>query len=624
MDIPHFTIRSVQRYWWAALALLALLLWGIFTPIAHQCIDELIYQLMARYMAEAGSLSIPNGYDELPVNPLVILFTQPTQGKLYPQYPSFYGVIAAPLYFLAGMRGLFLLNIASFIGVLWLIRTIAQRCFDDPAISRASVLVALLGTFLWNYSQSIWPHMSALFCVLLAFRLALEVAQQHRPFWRATLCGAAIGMGMNLRLDAAFALPGILAVLLFTPKNSWKSMLMLLPGLLLGIAFLSVTNHIKFNSLFPLTYGGHLDGHTAFSQYYPATMLAVCALLLACKAKPMQRAIQYRFPLAIAGAALLAAAAALMVNHYGFYNILVYFSGNRITQEPAVWFHVIKKSLLQSCPFILPLLVGLACGRRNYAAEGKAILLLLVVPLTYIVVFCGRNWHGGMSMQMRYLLPVLPFLSILGGYYVVRMTERSKFRFTRSFAWYMGLLLCLCASLAVYSAHSYAHQHAFIVRVVPLAIAAASALLAAAWELRGERFPALRAWVLGGFLLALFWGGCMAWIYDYHGEVMARQEYLDNYRRLESVIPDNAVLIHGSYEHHGLMKTLKPNIRMWNGGSTQDFKRTFEFYSARDIPLYLSLDNPRSWRQAQQLLGELPPGAATYIQEKRLIRIARP
>ena len=94
----------------------------------------------------------------------------------------------------------------------------------------------------------------------------------------------------------------------------------------------------------------------------------------------------------------------------------------------------LKKSLLQSCPYIAALVIPLAQALRR-GRDAKAITLLLLLPACFIGVYSYFAWHGGLCLNLRYLVPTLPFAAILTAYAWKELTHTLN----RSW-WLMGFV----------------------------------------------------------------------------------------------------------------------------------------------------------------------------------------
>jgi hypothetical protein len=77
-----------------------------------------------------------------------------------------------------------------------------------------------------------------------------------------------------------------------------------------------------------------------------------------------------------------------------------------------VYAGALKKALLQSAPFLVLVVVPILRARRELELRTR-VAWLLVVPVCMIGFFGVFVWHGGMCINLRYLLSALPFLCVL-------------------------------------------------------------------------------------------------------------------------------------------------------------------------------------------------------------------
>ena len=167
----------------------------------------------------------------------------------------------------------------------------ALRLFGKRSLAILASLIFMIGTYSWEYSLSIWPH--ALTTFLTTSALALVIRAEDRTGIRRALhllaTGVLAGIAITTRLDAAFAVPGFLVVPAFfgktrSPSRSLQSSALAALGLIPALAFLSLTNHAKFQTWQPFSYGpwnaagGNAGGMTA---YAPLAAVAVVGLLAA-------------------------------------------------------------------------------------------------------------------------------------------------------------------------------------------------------------------------------------------------------------------------------------------------------------------------------------------------------
>ena len=77
-----------------------------------------------------------------------------------------------------------------------------------------------------------------------------------------------------------------------------------------------------------------------------------------------------------------------------------------------VYFGALKKSILQGLPYLVILAIPIWTLIRD-PRHRLAIAMLFQVPAGYIGFYSYFAWHGGISLNLRYFVPVLPFTSIL-------------------------------------------------------------------------------------------------------------------------------------------------------------------------------------------------------------------
>ena len=137
---------------------LTLVISVLFVTGGHLSVDEGVYHMMSRSFAASGGLGIWNGYEEFPSPELLPPVARVHEGQLFPAYPYLSTVLAAPLYRVAGYRGLFILNAVAFVGVVGLGYLIARALWRDTQLALNACLILIFATFAWQYSQTAWPH----------------------------------------------------------------------------------------------------------------------------------------------------------------------------------------------------------------------------------------------------------------------------------------------------------------------------------------------------------------------------------------------------------------------------------------------------------------------------------
>ena len=418
----------------AALQVVLALVWVQPGPLS---IDEVLYQWMARSAAEGHPLTVANGYGELPSPELATVdYMRTAGGRLTVQYPLLFPLLAAPLYALAGLLGVFLLNALAFAGVLVLTWRIGIRLLEDARAALAGVAILALGTFAWDYAMAAWPHMAVLLLELAAFERMLAALDAGRTdasevqAARATaIAGLLLGIAVGFRRDAVFFLPVVVLPLLFASPPRARTLSALAAGVLPPLALLGWLNWLRWGSWSPLSYGRvEPQEFRVLALVGALGLVGITALAL----PPLRRRATAALIARPRGAALAAAVLVLLLFALpqtapwmlrmldGVESLLFDLRGSatEVAGGQLFYFAVLyagglKKSLLQSLPW-LPLLFVTAALAWHDPPRRRPYALLLFPAAVYIGVQVFLNRHGGMSLNLRYYLPALPFLSLLG------------------------------------------------------------------------------------------------------------------------------------------------------------------------------------------------------------------
>lgn len=551
--------------------------WAAPGPLS---IDEVIYQRMVHNLVQGHGLSLWNGFEERPSPELAALFIRPVGDRLVAPYPYGFPAIAAPFYALFGSRGLVVVNALAFVGVLALCYRLGRDLLGSSASGLAAAGLLGLGTYAWEYSMATWPHTLALLLSLAALLAGLEAARTPRGAFRAALlavlAGLLLGAGTTVRFDVFFLLPLLLAPFLLAPSLRWRELGGLTAGLLPGLAFVSATNLARWETWIPFTYGSP-GGPTQAQAYLPLLAVAVVGfLLLRLAVHPSARAFAERrrpvLPVACAGILLGALVLpplrelALRLAE-GTYTLLVDIRNLPIDRvEPAmerteggavVYYGALKKALLQSCPY-LALLVVPAYGlfRKDPARLHRA---LLFAPMALVVgVFSFFSWHGGLALNIRYFLPVLPFAAILTVDAIRTLAARAHR------LWMLPSGAAMAGAMALYffwrpADHAVQAMEPLLLDV-PLLIAGLLATLCALWLVRPGRLPATLTLATAG--AALGWSTGVAFGYDAswaHHRRAAHHAFAT--RTAHHLEPDSLVLAEAAAPFYGLVEH-RPGVRI--------------------------------------------------------------
>lgn len=414
---------------WAGLLLAA--------PSGFFVVDEVIIWAATDAIAGSGSLTVDNGLafhqsEDLRIQNLLRVGPK----GLVPLYPSGYAILGAPLLLAFGLKGPMTLCVASAVLLLVVCRLIARRLSGgDERVAAVAVLLLGVASFLPDYAVTLLPHAPAALAVAISTLLAIRIAEgTGRPRRDAALIGLAISAGLLFRLDPIIALGPIGLWLLFRTEGPHRLALPALLGLLPGLAFLSVTNAIKFGTFNPLSYGATGGGDTTLSTYSALILAGVGAAAVALGARLLigrPRALA-----ALLGAAGAAAALVLgTVPEAGglvrriLHGLTVLFVDLRMTQEirqgivfledgGVLFWGLAKKALGQSMPWIAMTVVLM---RAPASPSRPGIGLLGLCILLWALPFALNSWHGGYASNLRYFTPVLPHLAILGALALTRI-----------------------------------------------------------------------------------------------------------------------------------------------------------------------------------------------------------
>lgn len=613
-------------------------------------VDEVGYHLMTRAVAAGTPWEIWNGYDELPCQELEVTVARTViahDGHLVGKYPPLLPWLAAALYPHFGFRSLVLVNIAAFTVALWLTWSIANRYLRAPWQALLAPLVLGLTTYAWEYAQGAWPHGLALMFSTGAFdcagrALAAWGGRRSRAVaWRWALgSGLLLGLGSLARLDVFLFIAVVGTMLLSASPPAPRLLAAVILGSSVGLLFLSIDNAVRLGIPFPFTYNRSTLELAPYARYAPLFLLfgLVVAVRLSWS-KPVGQALRAFAARALAtraarGAVLTVMLLALLLTPVrealeahllGVRDLLLDLASldpNR--REPAMertatgavlYFGHYKKALLQSCPYLAALVFLVRA--RSTGKKPRPPRWHLVLPLIVLLsAFSGRSWHGGMSLNMRYLLPALPMTSV-ATVWVLRESLPA--------GWLSRLTgAALCATVAVlflrqdWSAGPWTE---FLLLTVPLLLAGTLAVLFLSRALLQSSSPTRALSTFGGIalLVSMTWASLVALGYDYPA-----QRRLRAFNQLVSTtarehVPEDALLFMPLIDRFsGLIDV--PGVRLAN--PLQDGFRCFvpllrhhlsqgrPVYGAFSAPMWNELVRSPAFRgiSAEPVI-ELPGGA---------------
>ena len=443
------------------------------------------------------------------------------------------------------------------------------------------------------------------------------------------LAGVIAGVGIGIRLDVALAVPCLMAPFLFTGRRRLATTLAIPLGTLPALAVLSATNHLKFGVWSPFSYGPAAPATGDVATYLPLAALGL-ALLAAVRAgqHPELRALlQQRKRAALAAGVVISL---LLLALPGVRQLAVSLAtgaavllGDLRLLEPRGfnYFGYLKKSLLQSCPYLVLLVMPLFAAARGGEQRGR-IALLSLVPAAFVATYASFSWHGGQCLNLRYFVPILPFTSIL-----VALAIRSLFRDAgdgaRTRAWiYAWLTAALYWGLTRWGSGSPAHAK-LVYLTFPLWLSLVTLVLALGELLRARAMPrwwreGLRAAAVAG----LVWAGLVAFLYDYVGAAGMRHYTADLGRRASEVVADDSILfVLYPDPFFGLIESDRVRLAIPLNDDFHDFRALLAFQLAEQRPAYAVF--PKWMWRSMQGAGHLDGLERKVLWEHASIVLAR-
>ncbi len=597
----------------------------VITQPSHFSVDEGVYHMMARAMAQDGSLAVWNGYGETPSDELVYALLREdlrdgAAPRLVPQYPAIYAFIAAPFYMIGGYKGLFWINLLAFFGTVWATAAIARRLYGDRSVALNAVLFLILGTFTWEYAQGAWPHSLSMFMVAAAVLAGLVALDRESPgqatVW-AAVAGLVVGIGAGIRYDAILVAPALALPFLFGSPPRVRPLIGLAAGLVPGLLLLAITNEAKFGIFSPFTYGTDSSGADSVHGYISMVAAVGTAVALAWFAtrEPVCRHYAGR-PLWIAAAGIVAVALIMLVPQtralswrlmQGALELLVdlrfrpdidEWGVSRTPTGGLVYGQWLKKALLQNCPWLV--LLGIPAAGWLRRRDGRTAILFLVIG-AFITLYSYHRWHGGLSLNMRYFLPILPLAVILAADAWKTLSSGIPDGWRKT-AVTLGLLTALPWSFLLLKDPELTVEPVLL--ITPLAIAAA---LAAALILRTISAGRLRLAIGGaGLTLAavgLAWAFSTAFAYDLLRSSASRAV---NYRigaDVQTIVEPDAIVF--SRYANRVSVLIDDGIRLAfpRNDDFDDFRRLVDIHLAQGRPVYLAFNEEyRERLEADKLL----------------------
>ncbi|MEW6347637.1 MAG: hypothetical protein AB1646_01120 [Thermodesulfobacteriota bacterium] len=542
-------------------------------------IDEAVYHWLCVSFDRVGDLAIMNGYEEFPSPELSHPYFTIHDGRIFAPFPYLFPILAWPLYKMDGFRGLFLCNSLAFVGVVVLCFFTARRMFKDVDLALNSCLLLVLGSFAWEYSQSAWPHMVALLFVTAAFCCFTH------SYWPTTgragrlwgmAAGLVAGFSSGIRTDTILTFPALVLPFLFARPWRPRDAVTVVAGAIPGLAVSAMCNYLKFGEFSPFSYGQYQPNADALASLrglaIPALMGLVIAWVMtrtAC-ADAVKRHGKWLLVLACAAgivavaanpaivqlaASILANARTSLVDIRALDPGMVFPPMERTASGAVAHAGAFKTALLQSMPFLALLIVPIASILRR-ETDRTALIVLFVTPLTVAgygaYSFLQFEAGGGLCLNLRYLLPCMPFFAMLCAYAV---RELPRWWGTPVGPGGVAAVCVVTAGVFFLLTKGWMPNREgweFPILTVPLLIAgllAGFVLVAMGADLKSSAPFRIMGWTLA--VASIVWSGMICNVYDYLYHRHWRSLNLVFSEKLLQVVPGHSIFVAG----HGFFTT---------------------------------------------------------------------
>ena len=527
--------------------------WVVFLaamPTGLFLVDEAIYLAAVDGFLRSGGLAVDNGYALFGSDDLRLRYMHPGPEGLAPQYPSGYTLLAAPAYALGSLRGIMALNLAAALAVVALSMALARRFFEDRRVVLGTGLVLMAASFLPDYAVAIWPHAVSLAAAMAALLLGVDAVEGRRPLVGAgAASGLIIGLGMTLRLDVVLVLPALAAYGLIYAERPVRLGVAMAAGLVPGLLLATALNGLKFGQAVPITYGAPVGAADA-TRYLGlgAVLILGCFAALALRFVPALAPRRWwiwpGLAAAVAALALVPGlremglrwasnAWVLLADLRGHPKVDVVPGHIRTEAGYTLFFGVFKAALGQSLPWIgaLTALAAFSWDRQAH----RAMVLTALVSVATLLPFLPNAWHGGFGHSLRYLLYLVPAVSMLAAALFVRLIDLAG---APGRAEALLLPVALAAGIVGLLAMDPAFGAHLTRHLLPIALLAVLAAAGLALTVQPGAGRLLRAGMIAGFA----YSAVVVYAHDVPASMRQRQRAADS-ARAYAAVPDRSLVL---------------------------------------------------------------------------------
>ncbi|MCP4659175.1 MAG: hypothetical protein GY856_27510 [bacterium] len=255
-----------------------------------------------------------------------------------------------------------------------------------------------------------------------------------------------------------------------------------------------------------------------------------------------------------------------------------------------VYFRSLKKSLLQSCPYLTVLLGGLIHGLR--ARRERERLLLAALPIApFVAAYTFFAWHGGLSLNLRYWTPILPSCALLTGWVWHRLSARLGGAFWWATIGALAGGLAYAGAWRIYGTGMAGRETVLL--SLPLALAGGLGVLLLVCELGSVR--RLAGPTLLVFAAALVWAGAVTFAYDWPRQRAHRRANLEIARNAAELVESDSLLITPFVDRFWALTEQRVRIANPVRDQFADARRLTLFHLSQGRAVYVALA-PRDWR----------------------------
>ena len=238
----------------------------------------------------------------------------------------------------------------------------------------------------------------------------------------------------------------------------------------------------------------------------------------------------------------------------------------------------------------------------RYKRDAPELSLLFLVPAAYIAAFSFSTWHGGLSLNLRYFVPVLLFTSILVSYgwrELVQLSGAPKWGH-RAGAIVAAALVAVVAGVTPLSLLPIEVLETVLLPVPLLLRLALLVVLVAQWISPRIWRRALANGTVAGLVVAFAWAGTVAFTYDYPRAWAKRALLHEISSETAAFVPaDSIVFVEFATPLSGLYELDRVRLAQATWDEFQGFRALLDFHLEAGRPVY-GWFQPVTWEELDE------------------------